>query len=436
VHYTNYDNDRGAIDRSTVRLLYTTQPRLNNIGSLVIERISYDRSGKWAIPPNKKRWFVTRSCTVTGLGAGNSVSLYQTSFHGHLLGNEMYMDMWKQGQMDRKVLLSHEHYWHFDDQTVTNQQARKLTIEDGDTFVGSCVYNSVGRKDPTDMGIETTDEMCWMSVNYFPAADVHCKTGETWSGELKDGEDFTDILHFAPHPTLKGPDAESEVCHADVVKHFLDGADVINVLETNCLHNRGPTSECARVVKAIRMCSKPGVKGTEALSDRLKKDLTKVADDLDEILNSKKGVVPAAPSDWVMIKDQATMQREADKAAAAEAAAAAAASSSGGGVSTAVIGVSVGAAVLVVIIAGGGFFYFRQMAPEQEEAPVEMLQIEVEDAGFGMKVSQFLGISQPPPGKMVKGTVVHTTGDSKMAAGDRGCGPFSGCGRTPTEPPK
>ena len=114
------------------------------MGSLIGQRVSVDFG--MTIPPKTKRWFLTRQCTVAG--ATGPVNLFSTGFHAHLLGKEMYLDLWRDGV---RTQIRDERLWHFDDQMglgfrgggdPAGRHLEGIVLQNGDVIESTCVMDS------------------------------------------------------------------------------------------------------------------------------------------------------------------------------------------------------------------------------------------------------------------------------------------------------
>lgn len=147
------------------------------------------------------------------------------SYHAHLLGREMYQQVFpKDG--GPAVDLGSQPAWHYDDQAAQPLAVKNITIEHGDTIQATCVFDSTGRTANTVFGRETVDEMCFNGVqtehltasmtrvkgSATSGSSFKCK-GPMWTGILAEGEDGTKIVELHPasaalkviSPLMMGP---------------------------------------------------------------------------------------------------------------------------------------------------------------------------------------------------------------------------------------
>jgi len=125
-------------------------------------------------------------------------------YHAHLLGREMYTEIFLSGNKT-PMSLGSEAKWHFDDQHIRNVYNAGVTLRTGDVLQTTCVMDASSRRKQTVFGKETTDEMCWQSVAGWSedgVVEAKCK-GNLWSGALADGEPGFGIA--TRHPYMHAP---------------------------------------------------------------------------------------------------------------------------------------------------------------------------------------------------------------------------------------
>jgi len=189
VHYDNPELESGIVDSSGIRFYYTTTLRPHSAQVFNVAQVSINPLMR--IPAGAARWFLTRTChlevTDKATKAPAEFHVYGVGYHAHLLGREMYAELKRAGEDEFQDLASAAS-WHFDDQGAQNIAAWNITLRSGDTLQTTCVMDSRFRSASTTFGRETTDEMCWASVQGWPAdVDLQC-AGELWDGYLAQGE--------------------------------------------------------------------------------------------------------------------------------------------------------------------------------------------------------------------------------------------------------
>jgi len=207
MHYDNPYGVEGMLDKSGLRVYYTTSPREFDMQLFTPLSLSSDRGRQ--LPAQRERHYITQICEIRGLT--EPVKIIDVSFHAHLLGREMYLELYRNGKMQP---VFSESTWHFDDQYVYNIEAREQKLYNGDVLSTTCVYDSRERTETTVIGTETTDEMCWSILYTMPYADsIFCRSIEMVDGELEQGESAHTIVEKAGYAATslgKGSEAPLE----------------------------------------------------------------------------------------------------------------------------------------------------------------------------------------------------------------------------------
>ena len=244
VHYDNPDEVAGVVDASGFRVHYATEPREHVLGSIRGLRLSVDFG--MLIPPKRKRWFLTRTCYVSGVEEDTIIQ--GVGFHAHLLGREMYSELWRDG---KQVDLQSEESWYFDDQYDKDISSRGLRLKNGDMLQSTCVYDSSERDKDTYFGPETSDEMCWVTLVYLPYQRSIACDGASWNGVLRDGDDPRLIPLTHPHPDQPPLEVACDTSH--FAKHGTDAAAVDAVNEA-CAGSLGTGQECVVLLTHVERC--------------------------------------------------------------------------------------------------------------------------------------------------------------------------------------
>eukprot|EP00936_MAST-01D_sp_MAST-1D-sp1_P001200 g1200.t1 len=196
------------------------------------------------VPAGKKRWYLTRRCTVvnrckdaskkellslSGGRLGSCTMLCRTGtvqsrelcpetcgapggctggdkplrvmdsfFHAHLLATEMYQSLIKH-DTGAHIDLGSMRHWSYEDETAVPLDAKGVELVAGDVLSSTCVYNTQSMNTTTPFGRSTYDEMCLNTVGVeLDTEDKHYGTafsceGAVWSGELGDHESALNI---------------------------------------------------------------------------------------------------------------------------------------------------------------------------------------------------------------------------------------------------
>ena len=244
------------------------------------------------VPPGKKRWYLTRRCTVgnrchdvskkelRGLTGGrlescaplcmiggalgsNSAQLcpetcgttggctggnkplrvMDSFFHAHLLGTEMYQSVVKQ-ETGEHIDLGSMRHWNYADEIVVPLDSKNLELVAGDVLLSTCVYNTEHMSEATKFGRRTYDEMCLNNLGVeLDTADRHYGTafsceGAVWSGDLEEHQNGLNI--HAPETLL----TTSSDCWSKL-GHGLDCTEVNTELQEMVNENQGEDDDGA-----------------------------------------------------------------------------------------------------------------------------------------------------------------------------------------------
>jgi len=130
-------------------------------------------------------------------GHNSSVTPINIGYHAHLLGRQMVAEFTSHTSGET-IELGSEKHWHFDDQFARNLEPKNYTWETGDHIQSTCIFDSTGRTEPTQINLETSDEMCWNQYRYYPYDRTLKCSGHVWTGDLSPTEELLGIA--ARHP--------------------------------------------------------------------------------------------------------------------------------------------------------------------------------------------------------------------------------------------
>jgi hypothetical protein len=100
---------------------------------------------------------------VTAAEFEGPLTVFGSSMHAHELGSVLYTEVYRDGEMVME--LNRDDPYLFDSQHIKFIDA---TLEPGDEIVNHCFYDSTDRKEATQGGPGTRDEMCWDTIMYYP----------------------------------------------------------------------------------------------------------------------------------------------------------------------------------------------------------------------------------------------------------------------------
>lgn len=219
IHYTDGDapylNGEKAIATDGIRIHYTPTLRPKTATSTPVINVGFGPPAMF-VEPNKKRAFMTRTCTVQSrckdtpdaemmrIGAflmgdatvtcskSRALCLFSEQFkmacpitcglcskedvsprnpeeyqavgvfyHAHLLGTEMYNTLIPYDDPTERIDLNSQSIWTYEDQPM---YPISVPIRVGDKIQSTCIFDSTGRTERTQFDIETYDEMCLNTV--------------------------------------------------------------------------------------------------------------------------------------------------------------------------------------------------------------------------------------------------------------------------------
>ena len=144
---------------------WTSTPRNESLGRLAPIVLSIDPTIR--IPPQNPRYFLTTGCRLEGIedvggrGGAPFITLENVWYHAHLLGREMYTELYPAKQAGAVAGVAgvggttiwKEPRWHFDDQYSVDLHARHVTLRNGDLVQSTCVYVRVRERFCDELGI-------------------------------------------------------------------------------------------------------------------------------------------------------------------------------------------------------------------------------------------------------------------------------------------
>ena len=272
VHYSNDDLQSGVVDASGFKMHYTTQPREHVMSFFAPMMLNVNTDVR--VPRNHERYFITSGCFIEGLESDIHVS--GLFYHAHLLGKEMYTELFTQNFTKRTDIHAADS-WIFDDQSIL--KISDTVIKNGDYIQSSCLYDSRERSDMTIIGPETTDEMCWAFLYFYPVQQkIRCARHSSfiWTGDLKREEKGSDVVdnypvpalqHLRPPSTTKGFKLALDIgsifgggghCYKEDLPLGITSSDLTATLFECFAQDRFFEASCIRTAHALATCSCPG----------------------------------------------------------------------------------------------------------------------------------------------------------------------------------
>ena len=285
--------------------------------------------------------------------AATTVELERAWFHGHLVANAMYARIYRKkndataaeaaraaAEAENITALMNAHElvtpivdmpaWWFDDQAMTDiawdaanryrdtltgmlsstraalderrktapteplpSYRQRLLLRDGDIVHSVCAFNTSTRDEPTTIGVQTIDEMCWSTATFVTAVDAraHCAPLQVYLGVLGgDDNDVDRIWERAEHGVgdvtntlgrFRNDKGEYECTLADVgairsIASSLGEEDSSKAMTNSslsrtcweCLSDLVSASEASGIPQKFANCFHPGVGQVDSATRR------------------------------------------------------------------------------------------------------------------------------------------------------------------------
>jgi dopamine beta-monooxygenase len=174
VHFNNPYLKKGIIDRSGIRIYYTSKLREYAAG---IMEVGLEYNPKNSIPPKVESFrisgYCASECTQASLPR-NGITVFASQLHTHLTGVQAFTRIIKKNG-DIVTLNIDRHYSpHFQEIRLLPEP---IPIERGDMILHTCIYNTEIRTNMTFGGYGINDEMCVNYMHYYPRSELElCKT--------------------------------------------------------------------------------------------------------------------------------------------------------------------------------------------------------------------------------------------------------------------
>ncbi|PVD26338.1 hypothetical protein C0Q70_14009 [Pomacea canaliculata] len=177
-HWNNPMRQSDFVDSSGFTLYYTPHLRRHNMGMLVVGQEYLE------IPPFTDLTVASSDCTATCTKNLLKSDIYVTSAfnHMHYLGKSMLMEHHRGSQMLRYITKDLAYDYNT---PVIHSFSDPLVIQPGDTIRTTCHFKSSDKSVTTFQGENTSDEMCYGFITYFPVESVPGKAClSPWKGYM------------------------------------------------------------------------------------------------------------------------------------------------------------------------------------------------------------------------------------------------------------
>ncbi|XP_033750973.1 dopamine beta-hydroxylase-like [Pecten maximus] len=230
VHWVNPGRRTDLVDTSGLALFLTPNLRQYNLSTFRIGDVSF------SIPPKETSYVVQGECAsvCTQRQLTGPITVYQGFDHMHYAGKEIKVTVRRRG-IEPEVTLWNNPFFAFEN-TVFHKMTGQVQIRPGDSLRTTCQYNTESRNRTTNFGLRAIDEMCFASLQFYPAENA-IRKGCTSSAGI-------------PTCQLTDPNAVIDGCSVSFTTSQ-DMAVIKRFLDDNC-HPLKCLKECINVVKAIR----------------------------------------------------------------------------------------------------------------------------------------------------------------------------------------
>ena len=174
VHFNNPYLKKGIIDRSGIRLFYTSTLREYDAG---IMEIGLEYNAKNSMPPKADAFrisgYCAGECTQAALPP-KGITVFASQLHTHLTGIEVFTRILKKNGRLETLNVDRHYSPHFQEIRLLPKPVR---IEPGDAMIHTCIHNTQSRTNMTFGGYGIRDEMCVNYMHYYPRSSLElCKT--------------------------------------------------------------------------------------------------------------------------------------------------------------------------------------------------------------------------------------------------------------------
>lgn len=173
IHYDNPLYRTDIVDNSGIRFTYTDILRQHDVGVLAIG--TFTNGVENFIPPGAESFTVMGHCKpfcmrkmVEKAGYENITAL-GVILHSHLAGRKLRLRHIRD-RVELPFIADDQHY-DFNYQEIRNFHP-PITIQKNDYLRMECVYSTADRKNITQLGYATREEMCLSFVFYYPKIEL------------------------------------------------------------------------------------------------------------------------------------------------------------------------------------------------------------------------------------------------------------------------
>lgn len=196
VHYDNLDVEQGILDDGTgyVVSLMPNDGEFTEVGTITTGTINLNLPE--GAPKGSEETHAWGTCTIPEEVGEEGITVLFNAWHMHLAGRSMWAQVVRDGEEIAELGRQNFYDWNFQMARGAVEEGTKLYP--GDTLITHCLFDTVGYSQTTTYGQETSDEMCFDFIMYFPRNPVLNRCfGISGMGKLPkpedlDADDFTE----------------------------------------------------------------------------------------------------------------------------------------------------------------------------------------------------------------------------------------------------
>ncbi|KAL3870623.1 hypothetical protein ACJMK2_038671 [Sinanodonta woodiana] len=230
-HWNNPALINGTTDSSGMTFYYTPKLRPNDAGVLTIGQTYL------YIPPGETAVTAIGTCPAecTRKMMNNSIHIITAFNHMHYLGTQQQIELIRNGSKVQDITFD-ENYSY--DSPVIYRYDSPIEVRPGDELKTTCVFKSTSRYQTTTFGLDTSKEMCYGLLTFYPKNNFPEPKCNQWNN-ISRCDWKEDVVQGCRHKDIFNMSIpESSAIHKSVME--------------NCASLGNCQKECLAVVKEIR----------------------------------------------------------------------------------------------------------------------------------------------------------------------------------------
>jgi len=226
-HYNNPGLLSGLVDSSAIKMYLTPTLREFDAGMWFL---GVDPSDI-AIPPYQKNWHISGGCPgVVTKSLPNSVQIFDQFTHMHYVGIRLWTEQYRNGILINNLANTTNYDFNAQHFSPIN-----ITVEPGDELITHCVYDSTDRNYTVVGGEDSSNEMCYNIVMYFPVVPdaTGCIAWPTPGCDCDQGQPCLESLECTNVGTSCSRYTNCSSCSADSNCGWCDSSSLVQCLATD-----------------------------------------------------------------------------------------------------------------------------------------------------------------------------------------------------------